>query len=281
MLNLNKSINFAANLLKYQSVMKKLISAAVVLMTMILVLGSCGSAKQVAYFQNIDSLDLSASKMLYDAHIMPKDQLSILVKTTSEDVSEPFNFSSKNMNTTQNQNLQYYLVDNDGYIDFPVVGKIKVLGLTGRQCEDLIREKIKPYFKDTENPLVTVRMASYRVVVIGEVGGPGVVSVPNEKMSVIEALAQSGDLGLQGKRKNVLLIREDATGRKEAHRLDLTDAKVLNSPYFYLQQNDILYVEPNGAKKGTAGLSNSVTFWIGLVSSIISLATLCVTFVKK
>lgn len=125
-----------------------------------------------------------------------------------------------------------------------------------------------------------VRMGSFRVVVLGEVNSPGVKTVPYEKMSVVEAIAQAGDLGLQGKRKNVLLIREDATGMKSSHRMDLTDANIFNSPYYYLQQNDIIYVEPNGAKKGTAGLSNSITFWIGLVSSIISLATLAVSVAK-
>ena len=209
--------------------MKKLLLVVVVASTMILALSGCQSAKQVAYFQNIDSLNLSASRMLYDAKIMPKDQLSIIVKAVNE---------------------------------------------------NLVKSKIQPYFKDGEVPTVTVRMASFRVVVTGEVGSPGVVTVPNEKMSIVEALAQSGDLGLQGKRKNILLIREDATGKKEAHRLDMTDANLINSPYFYLQQNDIVYVEPNGAKKGTAGLSNSVTFWIGLVSSILSLATLTVSLCK-
>lgn len=261
--------------------MKKLLFAVVVAMTMVLALSSCRSAKQVAYFQNIDSLNLSASRMLYDAKIMPKDQLSIIVKSSNEDLSEPFNLYSKSMGgSSLNQNLQYYLVDNAGYIDFPIVGKIKVLGLTARECENLVRSKIQPYFKESELPLVTVRMSSFRVVVTGEVGSPGVVTVPNEKISIVEALAQSGDMGLQGKRKNILLIREDATGRKEAHRLDMTDANLINSPYFYLQQNDIVYVEPNGVKKGTAGLSNSVTFWIGLVSSIISLATLSVSLCK-
>lgn len=264
--------------------MKKLICAVVVALTMVLVLGSCGSAKQVAYFQNIDSLNLSASRMLYDAQIKPKDQLSIIVKTTDEKVSEPFNIFMKNgmnnMSSSQGQNLQSYLVDNNGDIEFPVVGKIHVLGLTSRQCEDLIRSKISPYLAANEHPLVTVRLGSFRVVVLGEVSSPGAISVPYEKMSILEAIAQSGDLGLQGKRKNVLLIREDATGMKSAHRMDLTDANIINSPYFYLQQNDVIYVEPNGAKKGTAGLSNSITFWIGLVSSIISLATLTVSLTK-
>ena len=261
--------------------MKKLISAVVVALAIMLVLGSCGSAKQVAYFQNIDSLNLRASKMLYDARVMPKDQLSIIVKATSEEVAKPFNMSTEGITTTgANQNLQYYLVDNEGNINFPVVGKIHVGGLTGRECESLIQSKIRSYFSQNEEPMVTVRMASFRVVVTGEVASPGVVSVPNEKMSIIEALALSGDLGLQGKRKNILLIREDANGEKSAHRLDMTDANLINSPYFYLQQNDIVYVEPNGAKKGTAGLSNSVTFWIGLTSSILSLAALIVNLAK-
>lgn len=261
--------------------MKKLISAVVVALAIMLVLGSCGSAKQVAYFQNIDSLNLRASKMLYDARVMPKDQLSIIVKATSEEVAKPFNMSTEGITTTStNQNLQYYLVDNEGNINFPVVGKIHVGGLTGRECESLIQSKIRSYFSQNEEPMVTVRMASFRVVVTGEVASPGVVSVPNEKMSIIEALAQSGDLSLQGKRKNILLIREDANGEKSAHRLDMTDANLINSPYFYLQQNDIVYVEPNGAKKGTAGLSNSVTFWIGLTSSILSLAALIVNLAK-
>lgn len=262
--------------------MKKLIAFATVAFAIVTMLGSCGSYKQVAYFQNIDSLNLSASRMLYDATIKPKDQLSIIVKTTDEKVSEPFNiFNSKMSNMGgQNQNLQSYLVDNNGDIEFPVVGKIHVLGLTSRQCEELIRTKISPYLAATEHPLVTVRLGSFRVVVLGEVGSPGAISVPYEKMSVVEAIAQSGDLGLQGKRKNILLIREDATGMKSAHRMDLTDANIINSPYYYLQQNDIIYVEPNGAKKGTAGLSNSITFWIGLVSSIISLATLAVSVAK-
>lgn len=264
--------------------MKKLISAVVVALAIVLVLGSCSSARQVAYFQNIDSLNLSASKMLYEAHIMPKDQLSIIVKTTNETASEPFNIFMKsgmsNMGES-GQKLQSYLVDNKGDIDFPIIGKIHVQGLTSRECEDLIRSKIRPYLAESERPLVTVRLGSFRVVVTGEVASPGVVQVPYEKMSIVEALAQSGDLGLQGKRKNVMLIRESATGQKFVHRFDLTDANIINSPYFYLQQNDIIYVEPNGAKKGTAGLSNSITFWIGLVSSIISLATLSVTLVKK
>lgn len=260
--------------------MKKIFYVALVALTFALTLTGCGGYKQVAYFQNIDTISLAASKMLYDARIMPKDQLSIIVKTTNEEVAKPFNLYSQGMSVSNNQNLTYYLVDNNGDIDFPIIGKLHVLGLTARQCEDLVRSKISPYLAASERPLVTVRMSSYRVVITGEVGHPGVVTVPNEKMSIVEALAQSGDLGIQGKRQNIMLIREDATGQKSVHRLDLTDANIINSPYFYLQQNDIVYVEPNSAKKGTADINSSISFWIGLTSSLLSLGTLIITLLK-
>ena len=134
--------------------MKKLIAFAIVAFAIVTMLGSCGSYKQVAYFQNIDSLNLSASRMLYDATIKPKDQLSIIVKTTDEKVSEPFNLIKNSMSnmSTEGNNLQNYLVDNNGDIEFPVVGKVHVLGLTCRQCEELIRTKISPYLAASERP---------------------------------------------------------------------------------------------------------------------------------
>ena len=104
---------------------------------------------------------------------------------------------------------------------------------------------MKPYFSENENPVVTVRLSSYRVVLAGAVKSPGVVPVTNEKMSIMEAIAQAGDLTIFGKRDNVLLIREGVDGKKEVHRLNLNDANLINSPYYYVQQNDYIYVEPN------------------------------------
>lgn len=266
--------------------MKKLLFAVVVAMTMVLALSSCGSAKQVAYFQNADSVNLAASKVLYDAKIMPKDQLTITVVTTDPKAAAPFNISvggsvgNDGSLSSSAGSLQGYLVDNHGDIDFPVLGKLHVVGLTKGECEEMIKVRVKKYLAENENPIVTVRMASYRVVVTGEVASPGVVTVPYENMSVLEAIAKSGDLTLYGKRKNVMLIREDASGQKSIHRLDLTDANLINSPYFYLQQNDIVYVEPNTAKKGGAGLSSNTSFWISLTSSVISIASLVVNILR-
>ena len=266
--------------------MKKLL-IPFVLMTIVLLLDACSSAKQVAYFQNIDSTSLTASKGLYDARIMPKDLLTITVVTSDPSTSKPFNLSIQNTLGTDGRlgsttgSLLQYLVNNDGDIDFPVVGTVHVAGLTKDQCEDLIKSKVKPYLAESENPVVTVSMSSYRVTVAGEVTSPKVVPVSTEKMSVLEALAQAGDLTIYGRRDNVLLIRENADGQKEAHRLNLNDANIINSPYYYVQQNDNIYVEPNSVKAKNSAIGQSTTLWFSFVSILTSVAALVVNIVRN
>lgn len=241
--------------------------------TMILMMVSCGSSKEVAYWQNIDSISLAASKGLYDAKIMPKDELTILVQTTDPLTSEPFNLRSTGQVSSKDQ-ITGYLVDNDGMINFPIVGKIHVAGLTKTECEDLIKSKIQPYLARTENPLVSVRTSSYRITVIGEVNRPGVIPVATEKISLVEALAEAGDMTIYGKRNNVLLVREDKSGEKHKVRLNMNDANIINSPYYYLQQNDIVYVEPHKVKaRNTFFGSNTSIFYsvIGITTSLVSL----------
>mgnify|MGYP005940043033 FL=1 len=258
----------------------------IVFAALCLTLGSCGSSKQIAYFQNADSLNYAASKGLFDAKIMPKDLLTITVSTTDPKAATPFNLSVTNtLNatgylSTGAGSLQTYLVDNNGYINFPVVGELKVGGMTKRQCENYIRDKILPYMSKTENPIVTVKMASFKVTVAGEVKAPGVFNVDQEKISVIEALARAGDLTIYGKRGNVLLIREDETGQKSVHRLNLNDANLINSPYYYLQQNDYLYVEPNSVQAKNSAIGSSTTIWFSVVSILTSVASLMVNVLK-
>lgn len=258
----------------------------IVFAVLCMTLGSCGSSKQIAYFQNADSLNYAASKGLFDAKIMPKDLLTITISTTDPKAATPFNLSVTNtLNatgylSTGAGSLQTYLVDNDGFINFPVVGQLKVGGMTKRQCENYIRDKILPYMSKTENPIVTVKMASFKVTVAGEVKAPGVFNVDQEKISVIEALARAGDLTIYGKRGNVLLIREDATGEKSVHRLNLNDANLINSPYYYLQQNDYLYVEPNSVQAKNSAIGSSTTIWISVVSILTSVASLVVNVLK-
>lgn len=266
--------------------MKKLL-IPFVLMTIVLLLDACSSAKQVAYFQNIDSTSLTVSKGLYDARIMPKDLLTITVVTSDPSTSKPFNLSIQNTLGTDGRlgsttgSLLQYLVNNDGDIDFPVVGTVHVAGLTKDQCEDLIKSKVKPYLAESENPVVTVSMSSYRVTVAGEVTSPKVVPVSTEKMSVLEALAQAGDLTIYGRRDNVLLIRENADGQKEAHRLNLNDANIINSPYYYVQQNDYIYIEPNSVKAKNSAIGQSTTLWFSFVSILTSVAALVVNIVRN
>lgn len=265
--------------------MKKLL-IPFVLMVMIMLIGSCSGSKQVAYFQNIDSISLAASRGLYEAKIMPKDELTITVITTNPQASAPFNLTVSNTIGSSGQlsngqgSLQGYLVDNNGNINFPVLGTIHVGGLTKNQAEEKIRDGVKPYLAASENPIVTVRMSSYRVTVVGEVGSPRVIPVSTEKMSIIEALAQAGDLSIYGKRNNVLLIREDATGQKQAHRLNLNDANIFNSPYYYLQQNDIIYVEPNGVKAKNSAIGSSTTIWFSFIGIVTSVASLVVNILR-
>ena len=256
-------------------------------MTIVLLMGSCKSSKQVAYFQNMDSVSLAASKGLYDAHIMPKDLLTITVVTSDPTTSKPFNLSIQNTLGTDGKlgsstgSLLQYLVDNDGNIQFPIVGSIHVAGLTKNECQNLIKEKVKPYLAASENPVVTVTMSSYRVTVAGEVTRPSVVPVSTEKMSVLEALAQAGDLTIYGRRDNVLLIRENADGQKEAHRLNLNDANIINSPYYYVQQNDYIYVEPNKTKAKNSDIGQSTTLWFSFVSILTSVASLLVNIIRN
>lgn len=256
-------------------------------LTAVLVLASCGSQKDVPYFQNSESVDLSKSQYLYDARIMPKDQLTITVSTLDDQAAVPFNLTVPTPQSVNNRSsysqamLQVYLVDNAGFINFPVIGQLKVGGLTKSEAEKMIEDKIRPYMAAEENPIVTVRMTGYQISVLGEVGRPGTFTVSREKISILEALAQAGDLTIYGQRKNVQLIREDATGKKSIYVFDLTDADIINSPYFYLQQNDVVYVTPNKVKAQNSSVGSMTTLWFSATSILISLTSLLYNILKK
>ena len=262
--------------------MKKIIFGFFAILA-VMMASSCGSSKGVVYFQNIDSISLAPSRGLYSARIMPKDELTIVVKTLAEEASEPFNLSyGKGSAGGSNgaNSLLPYLVDNDGYINFPVIGKINVAGLTRTECEDLIKSKIQPYLSKNENPIVTVKLSGYKVTVTGEVSSPGVIQVDQEKMSIVEAIAKAGDLTIYGKRDNIMLLREDETGEKHYTRLNLNDANIINSPYYYLQQNDVVYVEPNHVKAKNSGLGASTTVWFSFIGIATSVASLLVSVLR-
>ena len=253
----------------------------------VLAVTSCSTPKNVAYIQNSDDVDYAKSEYLYDARIMPKDILTITISTVNPEASAPFNLVVRPTLTSVTSNistsggaLQIYLVDNNGCIEFPVVGTLQVGGLTKSMCEKLIHDKIKRYMNAEENPIVTVRMSNYKISVIGEVNRPGMFTVGNEKINIFEALAQAGDLSIYGVRDRVKLIRENAKGRKEIHTINLNDANIVNSPYYYLQQNDVVYVEPNSVKAKNSAIGTSTTIWISVTGALVSLASLIVNILR-
>lgn len=245
--------------------------------------GACTSYKKVPYLQNSETVDLSQlPKSLYDAKIMPKDLLTITVSTTDPEAAVPFNLTIQtpygingNQNTTSQPTLQQYLVDNEGNIDFPVLGRLHIGDMTKTDVEKMIQQKLQPYLKET--PIVNVRMVNYKISVLGEVTRPGTFTVSNEKVNIFEALALAGDMTIWGQRDNVKLMREDSQGERKIVELDLNDANVVGSPYFYLQQNDVVYVTPNQKKAKNSDVGTQTSFWFSGVSILISLATLIVT----
>ena len=237
-----------------------------------LLLCSCSAYKKVPYLQGSEYLNMAnVQTPLYDAHIMPKDLLTITVNTSDPDAAIPFNLTvatpitANNKNLTSQPSLQQYLVDNNGNIDFPVL-------------ENMIKEKLKTYIK--ENPIVNVRMANYKISVMGEVAKPGTFTITNEKVNIMEALAMAGDMTVYGQRNKVKLIREDAQGNRQVIPLNLNDADIIVSPYYYLQQNDVVYVTPNKTKAKNASISNSTTIWFSVVGTLVALASLIVTITK-
>ena len=240
---------------------------------------SCTSYKKVPYLQNSEALDFSKVSELYDARIQPKDMLTITVSSEKPEAAVPFNLlvqtpmasSGSYKSIVSQPTLQTYLVDNEGCIDFPIVGKLAIGGMTKGEVEELIKEKIKSNF--TSTPIVNVRMANYKISVLGEVARPNSYTISNEKVNIFEALALAGDLTVYGKRDGVKLIRESADGTKKIVPVNLNDANIIYSPYYYMQQNDILYVEPNKAKARNSGVSSMTSMWFSATSLIITVVT--------
>ena len=265
--------------------MSKILSLLLLAVTSMAFTG-CVMTKQVAYFQNMDSVNLAGHKDMPQIRIKPNDELTILVSALNPEAAKPFNMTlsassnTTSTNSTVSKAMYSYIVDEEGNINFPIIGKIKLEGMTRPEAEDYIAQTIKPYFAADENPVVKVRYSSFKVTVIGEVTGTKVLNVDNERLSIIEALAQCGDLSVYGKRPNILLVRESAAGEKTTARFNINDANIFNSPYYYLQQNDVIYVEPHKARARSADVS-SYTFWTPISSALISLATLTISLSKK
>ncbi|MEN5434775.1 polysaccharide biosynthesis/export family protein [Sphingobacterium faecium] len=250
--------------------------ALAMLTAILMVFSSCGSRKTMVYLQP-DSTQLNT---VYEQHIptiQPNDILTIVVSAADPKVTAPFNNISSlgagsSVQTADLAQRPTYTVDEQGYITLPMLGKVKVSGLTRLQAIDKLRGELSQYIKD---PGVNINFNNFRVSVLGEVARPGSFIMPTERVTVLEALGMAGDLTIRGVRQNVMLIRE-VDGQKSMHRLDLTKQETLNSPYYYLVQNDVIYVEPNKAQINNSKLganTNIIISIAGLIITVISVLT--------
>lgn len=250
----------------------------------VLLASACTSYKNVPYLQTPDyGAQANSQPVVYDARIMPNDLLTITVNTSDKEAGIPFNLTYPTGGLTGGsgigaQSLQKYLVDLNGEINFPTVGMLRVQGMTRREAEAAILSRISSNFK--EMPIVIVSFSDYKISVVGEVARPGTFTIANEKVNVFQALAQAGDMTIYGKRENVKIIRENADGKKEVIQLNLNDRNLLNSPDYYLHQNDVLYVEPNKAKAQGSDIGSGTSLIFSSVSILITVANLILNLVK-
>ena len=244
---------------------------------------SCSSSKRVAYLQQLGT-EQNNVPVEVNARIMPKDLLTISISCSEPEAALPFNLivptSQNELNTTNSTSqpiLQNYLVNSEGRITLPVLGELKVERMTTQEISDMIAEKLKRYLK--EQPIVTVRLVNYKISVIGEVNHPGIYTVNNGQVNLLEAIAMAGDLTIYGKRNNVRIIRKE-NNRQRLITVNLNDVNVIHSSDFYLHQNDIVYVEPNKAKTQGANIGSSTNLLISITSILISMAGLIVTILR-
>lgn len=241
------------------------------LLIIALVLIGCSSQKKIAYFYGLDSTSAdSINKSFYKAHeakICAGDLLSITVTGLDPLAVAPFNLPLVSYSTPGSDQiyaaptLQGYLVDINGNINFPVIGTIKLVGLTKSEAIKTINSQLAAYLK---NSIVTIQFMNYKITVLGEVMRPGQYTVNNERITLLDALGMAGDMTIYGKRNNVLITREN-DGKLEFVRLNLNTDEAFKSPYFYLQQNDVVYVEPNNVKSVA---SQNLSLYLSTLSTI-------------
>lgn len=238
---------------------------------------SCTTSKKLKYFQNIPEMKAPVEIQVGDYSdpvIQPDDILSINVNTVDPEAVEAINSKSRsNPYQGSTTDVKGYRVDKQGFIELPVLGSVKLAGLTTFEAKQALYDKAAEFYKD---PVVDVRFSNFRVTILGEVNRPASYLIPNEKVSVLDALGYAGDMTVYGKRNNVLLIRENQEGKDMAVRMDLTDKSMLNSPYFYLKQNDILYVEPS--RNRLLNADNTLPRYLGLAATLVSTYVLLIRF---
>ena len=247
----------------------------------LLLITSCGSLKKVTYFQEIEKANLPEYEYLMESQlrILPNDNLHITVSTPDPIFSVPYNMThSSNYNINiETLSISGYLVDKDGFINFPVLGPVRVGGMTKNEAIEYLQSKISDYIN---NPVVNIRFLNFRVTILGEVVRPGIYSSLEEKLSIVEALGRAGDMTIYGKRDNVMILRV-INGENKYYRMNLNSPEIFTDPNFFLKQNDVIYVQPNKSRASASSVNPLVSLSISVVSLLATLATLTINIVNN
>jgi len=244
-----------------------------IILISVFILSSCASKKEVVYFQNTGSFETLVDKNSFTPKFKVDDLLSIHVSTLNSEASAPFNLFRGAAEGGIRPEQVDYLIDKEGEIDFPVIGKVKIAGLSSDEVRVLLREKLADYLKD---PIINIRLKNFTVTILGEVFRPGTYPVNGERITILEALGLAGDLTVKGVRENVMVIR-DFDGTKVYTRIDLTRKEALSSPVYYLTQNDVVYVEPNQSAITASSLDNRATIAVSIASVLITSTVILIT----
>jgi polysaccharide export outer membrane protein len=247
--------------------------SVLLLLFLVFIISSCASKKEVVYFQNASSFETLVNKNDFSTKFKVDDLVSIYISTLDSEASVPFNlFRGASEGGIRAEQVDY-LVDQNGEIDFPIVGKLKIAGLSPEEVRVYLRAKLSDYLKD---PIINIRLRNFTVTILGEVNRPGTYPVNGERITILEALGLASDLTIKGMRKNVMVIR-DFDGTKVYTRIDLTKKEAMSSPVYYLTQNDVVYVEPNQSAVTASSLDNRATIAISLASLVITSTVLFLT----
>lgn len=238
---------------------------------------SCASREKIAYYQNIEQVLSSDANASFDTKLQPDDLLMIVVMAENAEAAAPFNLPSLiTQSTTEFDNQQMrinsYLIDSKGDIQFPIIGSLKLGGLTRSEAISKMETALTKYIKD---PKINLRILNFKITVTGEVKQPGLRTINSERITLVEALAMSGDLTEYGRRDNVMVIREK-DGKKEIGRVDLTKADFISSPYYYLSQNDHVYVEPNKTKVNASSVGPNTGIIISAISLLLTVVAIII-----
>lgn len=261
-------------------VMSKSVLKWISLFSIVLIMSACKAPEKVLYLQDLNQQLEQTLSQSFNVKIQKDDLLQINIFADNPEVTKPFNLiaqlSSMGTNVS-NSDESAYLVDMNGCIELPILGKISVLGLTTQEVKNLIEKRLQKS-NLIKNPVITVRILNFKVSVLGEVQRPGVINVKGERITILEALSEAGDLTIQGRRDHVAVIRE-VNGKRTVNYLDLKSKDIFESPYYYLKQNDVVYVEPNNGKTAQYRNNqvNNVGVWLSVLSSMMSVITLIVT----